>query len=435
LAEEIPERRRRGTFTRDENYSLVVFDVEGVIIPKRRYMLFEVAGSRGLKAFLWTAILGILYEAGLISVESALKRLFKSLRGLTLQTLFNLYRKVPLAPGVEMVFARLRRAGVKTALISSGIPRVLVEDLAKRLGADYAVGPEIGLDDGRLTGEVWGPVIKASGKVVALMEMLHRESIPGSRCVIVADDRNNLPLFEVCGLSVGYNPDFIVQLKSDVVVKGELPEVLPKILGADETISIHRPKAYEREVLREAIHAGGFSVPILCTYLLDRYLVALLILLVTIVFVASEITRLKSGRPIPIFQGVTLRVASGTEVQEFVLAPVFFALGIILSLILFPTPLNYVSITVLTLGDSSASIFGKRLGRRVIPYNKGKMVEGTLCGLLSAFCGALLFVSPFEALIAASTGMLFETLPSPIDDNITIPISSGLALTILQRLI
>jgi dolichol kinase len=239
----------------------------------------------------------------------------------------------------------------------------------------------------------------------------------------------------MCGLSVGYNPDFIVRLKSDVVVKGDLLDVLPRILGADETIGIRSSRAYKSEVLREAIHVGGFSIPLLCAYLLDRYLVAILILVVTLLFVASEITRLRGGRAVPIFQGVTLRAAGGTEAQEFVLAPVFFALGIIFSLILFPTPVNYVSITILTLGDSSASIFGKRLGRRVIPYNKGKMVEGTLCGFLSAFCGALLFVSPLEALIAASTGMLFETLPFPIDDNITIPMSSGLALTIFQGLI
>jgi len=413
-------------------YSLIVFDVEGVIMPKGRYMLFEVAGSRGLRAFLGTVLLGILYELGLIPVEVAIKRFFMSLRGLTLQTLFNLYRKIPLTPGVDVVFDALRKAGVKTALISSGMPRVLVEDLAERLGADYAFGPEIGLENGRLTGEVWGSVIKTDGKTVVLAEILRRESIPTSRCAVVADDRNNLSLFEMCGLSVGYNPDFILQLKSDIVVKGDLLEVLPKILGRDGALRIRRFGARRSEFLREAIHLGGFLTALLCAYMVDRRIIALLILLITVLFIASEVMRLRGGRAIPILKDVTLRAAGETEVQGFVLPPVFFALGIILSLTLFQPSVSFVSIAVLTLGDGSASIFGKRFGRRVLPYNKGKTVEGALCGFLSAFCGASVFVGPLEALVASLIGTLFETLPSPIDDNVTVPLSSGAALTILQ---
>ncbi|MFQ5759250.1 MAG: diacylglycerol/polyprenol kinase family protein, partial [Candidatus Bathyarchaeia archaeon] len=101
------------------------------------------------------------------------------------------------------------------------------------------------------------------------------------------------------------------------------------------------------------------------------------------------------------------------------------------SLLLFPTPINYASVAVLTLGDGFATIFGRKIGRTVFPFNKGKMMEGSIFGFLFAFMGAMLFVSPVKALIAAATGMIIECLPLPVNDNLTIPIISGLALTLL----
>jgi len=80
---------------------LVVFDVEGVLIPKRRYLLFETARKVGLWGFIKIIIMGILYEIGLLPLESTLRRIFMMLRGLTVDEVFQLYRRIPLIPGAE----------------------------------------------------------------------------------------------------------------------------------------------------------------------------------------------------------------------------------------------------------------------------------------------------------------------------------------------
>jgi dolichol kinase len=116
---------------------------------------------------------------------------------------------------------------------------------------------------------------------------------------------------------------------------------------------------------------------------------------------------------------------------EFATAPIFFALGIMLSLVLFPAPANYAAVVILTFGDGFATIFGKKFGRTVIPFNKGKRLEGSVFGFLFAFLGALVFVDPVKALIGATVGMLIEVLPLPINDNLTIPLAAGLALTLI----
>ncbi|MCZ2856597.1 MAG: hypothetical protein O2U62_05850, partial [Candidatus Bathyarchaeota archaeon] len=137
------------------------------------------------------------------------------------------------------------------------------------------------------------------------------------------------------------------------------------------------------------------------------------------------------GINLPVISAITRQAATKPEIHEFVTTPIFFATGIMLALILFPYPINYASIAIFTLGDGTATLFGRKLGRTVFPLNKGKRIEGTVFGFIFALLGALLFVSHLEALIGAAVGMLAEALPTPINDNLTIPLTAGLVLILL----
>lgn len=408
---------------------LVVFDVEGVLLPKRRYLLFTAAKELSLWRYLQVATIGFLYELGLLSLDSALRRIFRFFKGLTVDELFRFYKKLPLMPETEEVFKKLKEAGYKTALISSGIPTPFVKHLADRLGADYSKGLELEETEGRLTGEISGNVLKPNGKALVLNEIMSAEGLMPQHCAVVADDRHNLPMFPLCAVKIGYNPDFLLTAKSDYVVKGNLSEVLP-FLTENSAEKPHHPSFSKRELLREAIHMSSFFVPFVCIYFLNRYLVALIIFLFTLVYVASEIARLQETS-VPILSAITKRAAINPELYGFAVDPIFFALGITLTLVLFPEHISYASIAILTLGDSFAGITGKTLGKTAIPFNKGKKLEGSIFGFLLAFMGALLFVNPTKALIGAFVGMLAESLPLPVSDNLAVPLACGLTMTIL----
>ena len=60
-----------------ERGRLAVFDVEGVLIPKRRYLLFEVGRKLGFSKFVRIVLFGVFYELGLISLKSAMKHVFR----------------------------------------------------------------------------------------------------------------------------------------------------------------------------------------------------------------------------------------------------------------------------------------------------------------------------------------------------------------------
>ncbi|MEJ2241034.1 MAG: phosphatidate cytidylyltransferase [Candidatus Bathyarchaeota archaeon] len=135
----------------------------------------------------------------------------------------------------------------------------------------------------------------------------------------------------------------------------------------------------------------------------------------------------------PIFSTITKKaLRSNFEKTHYAIAPITFTLGLIISLLIFPLPIAYTSITILTIGDSVANISGRIFGKTPIFYNKNKTIEGTIIGSLTAFLGSILFVNPSQALIAVSIGMFVESLPLPTNDNLAIPLSSGTILILMS---
>jgi len=379
--------------------------------------------------FLKTIFLGFLYEIGLLSLETALRRIYKYFEGYTTEELHYYFEKIPLLPGSDAVFEYLHKNEWKTALISSGLPNFCIQELATKLKADYAFGLKMETVKGKFTGKIEGYAIKKNGKAVLLQEILNREKLDSKNCILVADDRNNIQMFAYANLKIGYNPDFMLSAKSDYVVTGNLTNILPIITNTIR--EEHKQPLSRNQILRLAIHMSGFTIPFMCTYFLNHYLIAILISIVTSLYIISELARMMRIT-FPILTSITTRAAVKLELYEFTTDPIFYAFGIILSLIIFPPQFAYASIAILTLGDGAASLFGKKLGKTPYPFNKAKNLEGSIFGFIFALSGAVFFIDPIRAFIAAMAGMLAECLPMPLNDNLTIPLTAGSILMMLS---
>ena len=379
--------------------------------------------------FLKTIFLGFLYEIGLLSLETALRRIYKYFEGYTTEELHYYFEKIPLLPGSDAVFEYLHKNEWKTALISSGLPNFCIQELATKLKADYAFGLKMETVKGKFTGKIEGYAIKKNGKAVLLQEILNREKLDSKNCILVADDRNNIQMFAYANLKIGYNPDFMLSAKSDYVVTGNLTNILPIITNTIR--EEHKQTLSRNQILRLAIHMSGFTIPFMCTYFLNHYLIAILISIVTSLYIISELARMMRIT-FPLLTSITTRAAVKLELYEFTTDPIFYAFGIILSLIIFPPQFGYASIAILTLGDGAASLFGKKLGKTPYPFNKAKNLEGSIFGFIFALSGAVFFIDPIRAFIAAMAGMLAECLPMPLNDNLTIPLTAGSILMMLS---
>ncbi len=403
---------------------LVVFDVEGVLIPKNRFF-FEVGKNLGFLRLLRILFVGFLYQIGAVSLKSALKRIFTGLRGVNNGLFLQVAEKLPVMPSAKVVFRQLKAEGCKTALISSGLPDTVVKKLATVVGADYGFGFEVGLNGETLTGEIRGDVIEANGKYPVLSRLLETERLSLSECAVVADDRNNISIFLPETRKIGYNPDFFLRIKADEVVTGKLSRILPVINMEPKHVSL--PSG--NDLVREAIHASGFFVPVVAS-IISKPIAAALIFVVMALYVVSELARL-DGKNLPVISAITRRAASQTEMYDFAAAPLYFAVGIVATLLLFPVPASSAAIAIFALGDSTASLFGGLVSKTPLPLNKSKTLEGSLAGFFFAFLAGSFFISPIFALAGAVVAMFVEFLPLPVNDNVLIPLVTGLTLWLI----
>ena len=107
----------------------------------------------------------------------------------------------------------------------------------------------------------------------------------------------------------------------------------------------------------------------------------------------------------------------------------YILLSVCLTVALFTKPVAIAALAFIMLGDTLAALVGRRYGR--LRFGQ-KSVEGSLACLVGTAAVALivpglpLTVGLFGAFVAA----VVEAAPFGIDDNITVPLLSGLSMTL-----
>jgi len=175
---------------------------------------------------------------------------------------------------------------------------------------------------------------------------------------------------------------------------------------------------------RKIVHLLALLVPVFCE-LTSKSVILTVLSLITLTYVLEEVLRLK-GQSLPLITSFTLKLSRPEERISFIIRPVYLAIGVILTLIFFPSMIAYSSIWIGAIGDPVAAIVGKKFGRRRIM--RQKTLEGFGAGLIASFLAASLFVSPFLALMGAVGAMFMELIDMP-DDNLTMPVVAGALMT------
>jgi dolichol kinase len=106
-----------------------------------------------------------------------------------------------------------------------------------------------------------------------------------------------------------------------------------------------------------------------------------------------------------------------------------FFVGTFIAVLLFAPLYAALSILVLAIGDSLATIAGHYVGKHAL--FKKKTLEGTLTFFVCAFAILVFFVEPTKALLVAMIASATELITPPnLDDNLTIPFVTGLLLSL-----
>jgi len=205
---------------------LVVLDVDSTLIDEEVIEL--IAAEAGREA----EVAAVTERAmrGEIDFADSLRHRVACLAGLDLSAIERAASRVHPTNGVDALVAGVRAAGGVVGAVSGGFHEVL-DGLAPRLGLDRWRANRLGTLDGRLSGEVRGPIIDAEAKAVALREWADELDVPIRRTVAIGDGANDLRMMAVAGLGIAFDAKPKVRAEADLVIdRRDLSQVLP-LLG------------------------------------------------------------------------------------------------------------------------------------------------------------------------------------------------------------
>jgi dolichol kinase len=163
----------------------------------------------------------------------------------------------------------------------------------------------------------------------------------------------------------------------------------------------------------------------------NKRLAILVLLPLAVIAVIIEIVRLENRTVKRIFYktfGIMLRKH---EMVDFTGAS-YLLTSSVFTIVLFPREIAFAALSFLSVGDTMAAIIGTRYGRRKI-IGTNKSLEGALACFSSCFAYVLAFgLHPNIALAGALAATISELSSFPLDDNLRIPIVSGIVMSIVS---
>ncbi|MCJ2181708.1 phosphoserine phosphatase SerB [Novosphingobium sp. 1949] len=195
----------------------------------------ELADFAGLKA----KIADITERAmqGELDFESALRERVGLLKGLRESAVDDcLAERIRPMPGARVLVQTLRKLGCRTVLVTGGFHH-FADPIAAMLGFEHVVGNRLGVADGKLTGELAGPVVDSSVKKATLIAEVEAASAGLERPVAslaTGDGANDIPMLVEATYGLAYYAKPKARAAANGwVERGDLTSVL-RLLGIDE---------------------------------------------------------------------------------------------------------------------------------------------------------------------------------------------------------
>ena len=183
------------------------------------------------------------------------------------------------------------------------------------------------------------------------------------------------------------------------------------------------------EFARKAIHLSNSIIPLSYYYFFPDKIDMIITLAFFLIFCFFiEIHRKNNHKLSRIFSNWFEFMMRDEEKKGELTGATWVFVGALFTILLVPDPFNIISLLFLSFGDTFAAIIGTKF-----PYIKlgKKTLSGSIAGFFACVTiGLVIDISiTYEIIIlGAFMAMLIEILPLPVNDNLSIPIFSGLSM-------
>ena len=205
---------------------LAIFDLDGTLKQARDpyvYLHQRLGTWEASQAFFSKGLAGELAYDEWLRLDAAL---WKGVSRATMETLFC---ENPYLPGAQETVRALKRAGVRVAVVSTGLS-LHAEQVQADLGLDRIVANEILFENGRATGQACAHIPEGGkGQVVAQLQA--EFGVEPGECLAVGDSTSDADMFERVRLGVAVNPssDRLRAVAGLVIEAADLHPLLPRL--------------------------------------------------------------------------------------------------------------------------------------------------------------------------------------------------------------
>ena len=191
------------------------------------------------------------------------------------------------------------------------------------------------------------------------------------------------------------------------------------------------------EFFRKVIHLSSAVIPLSHKYIFKDKVDMIIILSMALIFsFFIELTKNKNLFISSIFKKYLFFMMRDSEKKGDISGATWVIVGSLFTIILVPNPFCIISLFFLAIGDSFAALVGIKY-----PYKKiinNKTLSGSLACFIACYIVANILNQNLNQMIlffGAFTATMIELFLVRINDNISMPILSGLAMYIISNLI
>ena len=205
---------------------LVLMDVDSTLISQ------EVIELLGAKAGVELQVKAITERAmaGEIDFEASLRERVALLKGLPESVIEEVRGEISLTPGAKTLVSTLQKLGHTVAVVSGGFINV-IEPLLKSLNILHFRGNTLEIKDGKLTGQLHGPIIDRAAKATALRDFAKIENVELEQTVAIGDGANDLDMIALAGLGIAFNAKPAVRAAADSALSAPYLDSVLYLLG------------------------------------------------------------------------------------------------------------------------------------------------------------------------------------------------------------
>jgi phosphoserine phosphatase len=205
---------------------LVVLDVDSTLIQEEVVdLLADLAGVGSQVSEITRAAMN-----GELDFAQSLMARVTLLAGSPASILDEVREKITLTPGARTLCRTLNRLGYRIVLVSGGFTNV-IEPIARDLGVSAFRANTLEIVDGKLTGQLVGPIIDREGKRKALIDFATEFNIPNRRTIAIGDGANDIDMISEAGLGVAFNAKLALRESADTTVNVPYLDSVLYLLG------------------------------------------------------------------------------------------------------------------------------------------------------------------------------------------------------------